>query len=62
MTLQVTLFLKVMIYSKKLAKMSTDDRYNNPRERTKFQSNSDIFDEDMTCLNFDIVLENFRMS
>ena len=42
-----------------LVKINTDDRYNKIRKATKFQSNADIFDADMTSSNFDVISDNF---
>ena len=44
----------------KLAKIDTDDRYNNVEKSTKFQINTDIFDGDMTSSNFDVILNSLR--
>ena len=37
-----------------------DDCYNKVKESTKFQSNTDIFDRDMTSSNFGVMSDNLR--
>ena len=41
-------------------KIGTDNRYNKVKKSTKFQSNVDIFDVDMTSSNSDVMSDNLR--
>ena len=42
----------------KSRKIGTDDCYDEAKKSTKFQSNADIFDGDMTPSNFDVMSHN----
>ena len=44
----------------KFANIYTDDRYNKITKFTKFQSNADIFDVDITLSNVDVMSDNLR--
>ena len=52
------IFVNHDLLYEKLVKIGTDDRYNSVKKSTKFQSNADIFDGDMTSSNFDVMSDN----
>ena len=52
------IFLNHNLLSGKLAPIDTDDCYNKVKKSTKFQSNADIFDGDMSSSNFEVMSDN----